>query len=421
MSVEPVVVVHYAEIGLKGKNRSYFERQLQKNIRCALRGLVEANAVRVGYGRLLVELPLNGPRLGITTGGSVSAYLRSDGLRQVIARLQKVFGIAYVGVGLRTDQTTDAFISAARELLSDQEFHSFKVHTRRSYKFFPKLSPEINAEVGQYVKDTFRKRVDLSNPDLTLFIEVAEKHAFVYVSKVRGPGGLPVGVSGRVVCLLSAGFDSPVAAYHLMKRGANVIFVHFHSYPYVSKNSIDQAFDLVKVLTEYQYQSVVYQVPFAEAQKVVVVNSPTALRVILYRRLMVRIAEAVARLESSQALVTGESLGQVASQTLSNIQVIDAAATLPILRPLIGMDKVDILTIARAIGTYELSSQPYDDCCSYLLPRSPETQAGLEQVLEGEKNIDVEGLVRQTVAASKRQIFKYEASPEGVRIGISDL
>lgn len=409
--MEPVVVVHYAEIGLKGRNRSFFERRLQKNIRSALRGLVEANAVRTGFGKLLVEL---------SSTGSISSYLHSEYLKQVIARLQKVFGIAYVGVGVRSEQTTEALNSAALELLSRQEFHSFRIHTRRSYKFFPKLSPEINAEVGQYVKDTFRKRVDLANPDLTLFIEIAEKHAFVYVSKIRGPGGLPVGVSGRVVCMLSAGFDSPVASYYLMKRGANVVFAHFHSYPYVSKNSIDQAADLAKVLTEFQYESVFYTVPFADAQKMVVLNSLTALRVILYRRFMVRIAQAIAALERSQALVTGESLGQVASQTLSNIQVIDAAATLPILRPLIGMDKVEILKAAQMIGTYEISSQPYDDCCSYLLPRSPETQATLQRVLDEEKKFNVEELVDQAVAASKRQVFSYEATRAGVRIGTAE-
>ena len=412
--MEPVVVVHYAEIGLKGKNRSFFERRLQKNIRCALRGLVEANAVQIGYGRLLINL--SRAYRGLPSVGSVSAYLQSEHHRQVITRLQKVFGIAYVGVGVRSDQTTEALNSAALELLRQQEFHSFRIHTRRSYKFFPKLSPEINAEVGQYVKDTFRKRVDLENPDLVVHIEIAEKHAFVYVSKVRGPGGFPVGVSGRVVCLFSAGFDSPVASYYLLKRGANVVFVHFHSYPYISKNSIDQAADLAKVLTEYQHESVFYAMPFAETQKEIVLNSPAALRVILYRRFMVRIAEGIAPLERSQALVTGESLGQVASQTLSNIQVIDAAATLPILRPLIGMDKVDILNVARSIGTYEISREPYDDCCSYMLPRSPETRATLQQVLDAEENLDVEGLVARTVGAGKRQVFSYEGNPTGIRI-----
>ena len=423
--MEPVVVVHYAEIGLKGKNRSVFERRLQKNIRYALRGLLEANAVHLGYGRLLVDLPSNWnsslSNPGMPSAGSISAYLQSEHLRQVAARLQKVFGVAYVGAGVRSEQTTEALNSAASELLSHQEFHSFRIHTRRSYKFFPKISTEINAEVGQHVKDTFRKRVDLSNPDLTLFIEIAEKHAYVYVSKVRGPGGLPVGVSGRVVCLLSAGFDSPVASYYLMKRGANVIFVHFHSYPYVSRKSIDQAADLARVLTEFQYKSIFYEVPFAEAQKTVVLNSPAALRIVLYRRLMVRIAEAIAALERSQALVTGESLGQVASQTLSNIQVIDAAATLPILRPLIGTDKIEILNMARLIGTYEISSEPYDDCCSYLLPRAPATQASFEQVLRAERSFDIQQIVDQTVVASKRRIFSYEETLTDARIGSSEV
>ncbi|MEK6569767.1 MAG: tRNA 4-thiouridine(8) synthase ThiI, partial [Bacteroidota bacterium] len=223
--------------------------------------------------------------------------------------------------------------------------------------------------------------------------------------KVPGPGGLPVGVSGKVVALLSAGFDSPVASYQVMKRGAEVIFVHFHSYPFISRDSIDQARSLAKILTTYQFHSRLHLVPFAETQQVIVANTPAALRVILYRRMMVRIAEAIAKKEVAKGLVTGESLGQVASQTLRNMRIIDEVAGIPIFRPLISFDKGEIIDAAKRIGTYEISSAPYDDCCSFLLPRNPSTWAKSEEVAQAEKSLDVGKLVEQTIANTQCEVY----------------
>ena len=212
---------------------------------------------------------------------------------------------------------------------------------------------------------------------------------------------MPVGSSGKVVALLSAGFDSPIASYMMMKRGARVIFVHYHSYPYTSYDSIEQVKQIVKILSKYQFYSRLYIVPIAEAQRIIVLNAPVGLRTILYRRLMVKIAEVIAEKEKAEALVTGESLGQVASQTLRNIRVINQIASLPILRPLIGVDKEEIIQKAREIGTYEISSQPYDDCCSFLTGRHPETWANFEEIFEVEKKFTWNELVEMSLAKAE--------------------
>ena len=328
-----------------------FERQLLQNTRAALGELIPASSVRGGYGRFVIEL------------------VDSKDADAVINRLGYVFGLANICVGYKVGQDITHFCETADFLLAGREFATIKVDTRRADKNFPIGSMEVNARVGEFLCKRFGIRANLSDPDETIFIEIVDKVAYIYRSKIKGAGGLPVGVAGKVVALLSAGFDSPVACFHIMKRGATVIFVHFHSSPYVTQDSVDQVRQLVDVLTKFQFQSKLCVVPIGEAQQEIVMQSPPSLRVILYRRMMVRIAEAIAHREKAEALVTGESLGQVASQTLRNIRVIDDAATLPILRPLVGMDKEEIIAIARRIGTYEISSQPYDDCCSFLTPR----------------------------------------------------
>jgi thiamine biosynthesis protein ThiI len=224
---------------------------------------------------------------------------------------------------------------------------------------------------------------------------------------MKGAGGLPVGASGKVVSLLSAGIDSPVSSWQMMKRGANVIFVHFHSMPYTSVNSVDQVKQLVNILTRYQFRSKLYLVPFAEAQNEIVLQAPQALRIILYRRMMVRIAERIAFQEKAEALVTGEAVGQVASQTLRNIRVINEAATLPILRPLSGFDKEETMAIARSIGTYDISKEPYDDCCSFLAPRKPSTWASAEEVSSAETKFDIEHLIQLTLSKTTTETFTY--------------
>lgn len=383
--MNPLVIIHYHEISLKGRNRKFFEDTLRLNIARTLKGIVPTSSVKRGYGRMMVWLPRD------------TAH-DSPMVAEVQRRLQKIFGIANSAVGSATQLSIEAICQTAEALLQGQTFETFAIDTKRADKSFPLTSPQVDQQVGAYIKEQFQKGVNLSDPDITVTVEIVSGEAYVHTGKIPGPGGLPVGVSGKVVSLLSAGFDSPVASYQVMKRGAEVIFIHFHSYPYVSQNSICQVRELVKVLTQYQFESILYLLPFAETQKVIVSNAPSPLRIILYRRMMLRVAEAIARKEKAEALVTGENLGQVASQTLRNINVINQVATLPILRPLIGEDKREIIEFARRIGTYDISSEPYDDCCSFLTTRNPETWAKPDEVISAEAKLDIRAMVESLLA-----------------------
>jgi thiamine biosynthesis protein ThiI len=403
--VQAVALIHYGEIGLKGKNIDFFKKKLRDNVRKALDGVVSPHAVNLGRSRITVGLS----EKDIPEDGFEDAWNSLQNLlQQAESRLQKVFGIQYFGLGLQCSLDLEMIERVAAGLLKGESFKSFKVDAKRSNKAYHLTSPEINSRVGAFLQKTFSAEVRLNNPDQTLHIEIGDRESYVYTRKVLGPGGLPVGVSGKVVALLSAGFDSPVASYQMMKRGAEVVFVHFHSYPFISRDSIDQATGLAKVLTAYQFHSRLYLVPFAETQQIIVANTPAALRVILYRRMMVRIAEAIAKKEWAEGLVTGESLGQVASQTLRNMRVIDEVASLPILRPLVSFDKSEIIEAAKRIGTFELSSAPYDDCCSFLLPKRPNTWASPEEVASAEKSLDIDHLVEE--ALSKAEVKEISCS-----------
>jgi len=385
--MDSVIIVHHHEITLKGGNRKMFERLLLQNTRTALTGVVPASCVWSGYGRFVIG-PVNEPSLDTA-----------------VSRLQNVFGLANICAGLRVEQDIGKFSEAAERLLTGRTFSTIKVDTRRADKSFPLGSMEVNRQVGEFICKRFGVRANLTHPDETIFIEIVDGAAYVYRSKVEGAGGLPVGMSGNVVALLSAGFDSPVASYRMMKRGARVVFVHFHSAPYVSQNSLDQVRQLVEILTRYQFESKLFVVPFGETQQEIAAQTPPPLRVVLYRRFMVRIAEAIAYREKAEALVTGESLGQVASQTLRNMRVINDVTNLPILRPLVGMDKEEIIATARKIGTCEISEQPYDDCCSFLTPRHPETKADPKRLEEIEANLDVAKLVASSVEKAAVEKF----------------
>lgn len=395
--MKAIIVIHHHEITLKGENRGMFERQLRRNVVRSLSRVRPDLSVSGGYGRFVISFP---GRYG------EPAVLKVQ--RDAVNELSAVFGIANVCLGVEVQQDVNAIARAAEELLesriddtsSDKSglgerqtpFRTIKVDTRRADKNFPMNSMQVNAYVGEYLCKRFNVRANLRSPDETVFIDIANNKAYVYRSKIPGPGGLPVGVSGRVVAVLSAGFDSPVACFRMMKRGAHVVFVHFHSHPYVTRDSVEQVKQLVRVLTKFQFDSRLYVIPFGEAQQEIVAHTDPALRVVLYRRMMIRIAEAIARKENAQALVTGESLGQVASQTLRNIRVIDEAAQLPILRPLVGMDKEEIIDSARKIGTHDISKEPYDDCCSFLTPRNPSTSADPQDVLHAEAKLDIAAL-----------------------------
>jgi len=282
---------------------------------------------------------------------------------------------------------------------AENKFKTFKIKTKRLNKSYSLNSPEINRKIGEYLlENTLNLKVKMKDQEYTLYLDILEKDkALIYSEKIKGPGGLPTGTAGNVISLVSSGFDSPVASYQIMKRGARIIFVHFHSYPQTNKASLNNVKKIVKILNQYQFKSILYLVPFLNIQKEIHLKCSPALKIILYRRLMIRMAEILAKKEGAKALVTGESLGQVASQTLENIQAINEASSLPILRPLVGTDKEDIINQARIIGTFEISSAPYEDCCSLFVPKHPETKAKLSDVLNEEKKIDLNEMINKAL------------------------
>ena len=301
----------------------------------------------------------------------------------------------------------DAIAKAILEDLRERTCTSFRVSARRADKRFPMTSPQIEREVGGRIKEARGWTVNLDAPNLEIHVELLTDRAFYFFGKERGAGGLPTGTAGRVVCLLSGGIDSPVAAHRMMKRGCMVTFVHFHSYPILSRASQEKARELATLLTRWQQRSRVYFVAFGEIQQQVVLAVPGPMRVVVYRRLMMRIAEAIARTRGAQALVTGEVVGQVASQTLENLAVIGSVATLPIFRPLIGMDKDEITAEAIRLGTYPISIVPDQDCCTLFTPRNPLTRARLDEIEAAEQALPIYDLVDRAVREAAIEQFEF--------------
>jgi thiamine biosynthesis protein ThiI len=299
---------------------------------------------------------------------------------------------------------------AVDRALAGQTFATFRITARRAFKELPWGSQEINQILGAHVMATHTTRVDLQHPALTVYVELIPRLALIYLEKSPGAGGLPVGTSGRLLSLLSGGIDSPVAAYRMMKRGCQVDFVHFHSYPFVDRTSQEKARQLATLLTRLQYAARLFLVPFGEIQQHIVGATPPPYRVVLYRRYMLRLAEALAQQTGALALVTGESLGQVASQTLHNLRVIEAASTLPMLRPLIGMDKAEIMREARAIDTYPISILPDQDCCTLFVPRHPATRTTLADIEAAEKALDTPALLHMALDKGQTVELRF---PEG--------
>jgi len=299
--------------------------------------------------------------------------------------------------------------AAALTCVAGRVFDTFRVRCKRADKTFPLTSPEICREIGEDVRRATGAAVDLEGAEMTIDVEVLTREILLSVEKVAGPGGLPVGSSGHVVALLSGGIDSPVAAARLMRRGCRVSFVHFHSVPYLDRTSQDKARELAHLLTRHQYRSGLYLVPFGDVQREIVAQVRRPSRVVLYRRMMVRIAEAIARRIGAEALVTGESVGQVASQTLPNLATIDAVASMPVLRPLIGSDKNEIIAEAERLGTYSISIIPDQDCCQLFVPRHPSTRTSAEEAITGEASLDVDRLCLQAVDGAVFEEFEFPA------------
>jgi len=388
----PCVIVHYHEISLKRGNRPLFLRRLQENI---ARAVGDLGPVRVHQlpGRIVLDL---------------ADHPAPEAVR---ARLDRVCGVANTALAVRTGSSLEALRAAVDHVIEGVAFPSFRITARRAFKTFPLTSTDLNRELGAHVqRQRPEARVDLHHAALEIHVEVLPHEAFVYPDRCPGPGGLPVGSAGTVAALISGGIDSPVAAWRMMKRGCRVLFVHFHSMPYLPDASIRKVRELVERLTQWQYFSRLHFVPFGEIQREVVLSVSPMARVVVYRRLMVRIAQGLARQSGALALVTGESLGQVASQTLHNLARIDEAAELPVLRPLIGMDKLEITDQARALETLEISNEPDADCCTLFVPAHPATRLTLEEVAAMEARLDIAALVRSGVEATAMETFDF---PEG--------
>lgn len=381
------IVVHYQEIALKKGNRHIFVSKLIENLRYATLGLGVKEARERG-GRIIIDLAANAEK------------------ELMKERISRVPGIANFAFASKTSNDADILKKAVFSHIKDKTFKSFRVSTKRGYKEHPLTSMDIDRVVGGHIKGVSGARVDLSHPELTIFIEILPKEAFFYTEKFAGQGGLPVGTGGKIVCLLSGGIDSPVAAHRMMKRGCSVLFVHFHSYPYQSKTSQEKAGDIVEILNQYQRPSRLYFIPFGDVQKEIVLSVPAKYRVVLYRRMMLRMAEAIAKKESALALITGDSLGQVSSQTLENMATIENATTLPVLRPLIGMDKGEIIDQARQIGTYDISIIPDQDCCQLFIPKNPAVRTTIEEIEKVEKALDIPKLIN--MGLENRTLFRYQ-------------
>jgi tRNA uracil 4-sulfurtransferase len=373
------LVVHYAEIGLKGKNRPKFEDRLRTNLERALAPLGKVSARRL-FGRLLVEVP----------DGVPQAALRE--------RLSRVFGVAYASVATCADPTLQGVSELVDRFVAERTFASFGVRVRRVDKSLPFRSRELAIELGSRIQAKTGARVDLDEPELWVELHLLHGEAILLHDRWPGPGGLPVGSAGRALALISGGIDSPVAAWLLAKRGCQMSFVHFHSAPYTSEASQRKVRDAVSLLAEWLGPSRLWLVPFAELQQALVREAPAEPRIVLYRRFMLRIAEALAEREGALALVTGDSVGQVSSQTLANLDTINRAATLPVLRPLVGSDKAEIVALAKHVGSYEISIEPDEDCCSFLMPRQPATWTRPEAIEAVERSLDVKGLVEATLS-----------------------
>ena len=380
-----LLVQLFHELALKGKNRPFFLKRAKAHVRRALKGLGVA---------LEGEWPM-----------ALLFRLPEEAWPEAKARLQDTLGVERFARVHRTPPDLEALKAALEKALEGQAFGSFRITAKRSDKAFPLTSPEIERALGAFVKGKTGAPVRLKGAEREFVVRVLPGAALLEVERHPGPGGLPPGVSGRVVALLSGGIDSPVAAYRLMRRGAEVVLVHFHPFPLLSGASREKAKALAERLARFQHRLRLHLVPFSEVQRHIIVEAPTAYRVVLYRRYMLRIAEAIAREEGALALCTGDSLGQVASQTLENLHAVNQAATLPVFRPLIGWDKEEIVAEAQRIGTYATSILPDEECCTLFAPKHPVTRARLEVVLETEARLPTEELL--ALALKEREVLTY--------------
>ncbi len=393
---EMAVLIRYGEVALKGGNRHHFERILMRRIKEKVSDLMDPDIKSKG-GLLIMDITKEINDLNETK--------KNDFLGRLRSKLLSVFGIDSISFALITKPNLSYIIDAApgfvEQLRRDRAIDTFKVEAKRSDKSFPAKSPEIASKVGAGILKAVKNiGVDVHNPDLIVNVNVRNENAYIYEDRIRGQGGLPLGACGKGLLLLSGGIDSPVAGFLMARRGMSISPVHFNSYPYTSKRALDKVMRLKDQLAEYVGNFDVRTVNLLPAQMAIRSKAPENEGTILTRRFMIRIANIIAEEVHANALITGESLGQVASQTAESLAVTDAAANLPILRPLIAYDKRDIIGIAKDIGCYDISIEPFEDCCTVFLPKHPVTKPRLENILRSEEKLDISGLVQEVLEAS---------------------
>lgn len=386
MNEEKILIVRCGEVALKGMNKPYFERMLAERIHKRLKA--------AGYGKASVKRH---------EGLIFVRFDREWDTLQLAGEISKVFGVASISPAVESESNMDAIgieaVSFMEKLCEERCVRTFKVEAKRADKQFPIKSPDIARQIGGYVLKGLKVlKVDVHNPDVRLFVDVRHDKSYIYADKIAGFGGLPFGTNGKGLVLLSGGIDSPVAAWMMAKRGMMIEAVHFHSYPYTSPRAQEKVEDLAKIVASYCGSFKMHVINILPIQEQIVKNCPEAETTIHVRRFMMRIAEKIAERNSAMMLITGENLGQVASQTAEALVVTDNCVKLPVMRPLIAMDKIDIIAKAQEIGTFETSIEPYEDCCTVFLPKHPTTKPQLDKIEISDSKLDIDALVESAIA-----------------------
>ena len=386
-----IILIKNGELVLKGLNRNTFEDILIKNMKKALREVGEFTFTK-SQSTIMVK-PVD----------------ESADLDDAVERLRKVFGIVALSRAAVAEKDMDSIRAVSSEYLEDELSlaKTFKVEAKRSDKKFPLKSPEISRELGGYLLSKFNHlKVDVHNPDVTVTVEIRDAYAFIRGNNIRGAGGMPVSTSGRAAVLISGGIDSPVAAYMMAKRGIELVAVHFASPPYTTELAEEKVMELLHRVAKYSGPITTYVVPFTEIQEQIKKDCPEEFFTIIMRRYMMKIAEILAKHQNCSALITGESVGQVASQTIYALACTDAACEMPIFRPCIGMDKVEIINISRQIDTFDTSILPYEDCCTVFTPKHPKTRPQLADVINAEAALDSEALIARAAEGARKTVIK---------------
>jgi len=384
------IIIHYDEIALKGGNRPFFERVLMSNIKKFLKD-IKYNKIYKEEGKIILDLD------------------EKTDFKKTREILKNIPGISNFCFAISAKKNIEVInkktIEAIKLYLKKNKAKTFKIEARRTDKKFELKSPEINYKVGEYVSENTNLKVDVHNPDMEIVVDVGSKECFIYFEKNKGVGGLPVGTAGKLISLISGGIDSPAASFMMMRRGAKIVFVHFKNRTISSGAGGDKIEKLVETLSRFQGKSKLYIVPFEEFQKEIIAKIPAKNRMIIYRRVMFKLSEIIAGKENAKGFITGDSLSQVASQTIDNINVIYKAANLPVFAPLIGISKQETIDLAKQISTYETSIIPYQDCCSFLIAKHPETRANFDEIIKQENNLEIDEIAKTVMSKIKLVII----------------